>query len=168
MARVAARHPGVTLRLYDRLPGDDPGFADSFGAPGLGVEWVERAPYKTFLAGLDNVAIGLAPLCPQTPFSRGKSFGKVLAYLDRGVPVVASDAGEHAGFFTPATGVISNDTEVWVAQILRLLDDPAARHQIADAAHARFCRDLSVGAAAAGVDRVLRSVIEGDAPARAG
>lgn len=151
MRLVAARRPGVTLRLADRLPDDDPAFADSFRAPGLQVAWQPRTDYARYLAGLDDVAVGLAPLSPDTPFSRGKSFGKVLAYLDRQVPVVASTAGEHPRFFTPDTGRLADTPDAVAEAVLALLADPAARAAQADAAFAAFRARLSIGAAA---DRV--------------
>lgn len=159
MARVGAARPGTVLRLFDRLPGDDPGFAESFHAPGLTVEWVARRGYGEYLALLDDVAVGLAPLAPETPFSRGKSFGKVLACLDRQVPVVASEAGEHGRFFTRETGVLSNDGDVWVGAIAGLLDDGDARQRMAEAAFGAFRAQLTTGAAAARLINVLRGVI---------
>lgn len=159
MAGVAQHCPGVTLRLYDRRPGDDPGFAAGFQHPGLSVDWRDAQPYEAYLATFDDVALGLAPLCPETPFSRGKSFGKVLAYLDSDVPVVGSAAGEHRAFFTPATGVITNDVDIWIDEIRHLLTAPAARQRLADAARRDFARHLSVEAAAAGVVGVLDAVI---------
>ena len=164
---VGARHPGgVTLRLFDRRPGDDPGFAAGFEAPGVTVEWVKAAPYASYLARMDDVALGLAPLSPETDFSRGKSFGKILAYLDRHVPVIASDMGEHPAFFTRTTGVLSNDPGVWHREALRLLGDAGARQAMAEAAFADFQRHLTLPAAAARVDQVLRDVLEGVSPAR--
>jgi hypothetical protein len=168
MARVAARIPGVTLRLFDRQPGDDPAFADSFAAPGLTVEWVEKARYRDYLKRFDDVAVGLAPLCPETPFSRGKSFGKVLAYLDRGVPVIASAAGEHGSFFTAETGVVSDDPDEWVARTVRFLGDRALRTGVAAAAGEAFRRWLTADAAADRVEAVLKSVIRRDVAAPAG
>ena len=138
---LARRHPGITLRLYDRRPGDDPGFAQSFMRPGLSVDWRETCGYRDYLKSFDDVSLGLAPLCPEAPFSRGKSFGKVLAYLDRGVPVLASAACEHGGFFTPATGVVSNDERVWEAAASRLLRDPVARQAMVDAAFDVFAQE---------------------------
>jgi hypothetical protein len=166
MAAVAAARPGVTLRLYDRQPGDDPAFAESFAAPGLTVEWHKTAPYDDYLAGFDNVALGLAPLCPKTPFSRGKSFGKVLAYLDRKVPVIGSEAGEHGAFFTPDLGVITNDERLWSMHITALLDDAAGRAGMADRAHAAFRARLTTGAASERVDGVLGALCcaAGDRP----
>lgn len=157
MRRLAARRPGVTLRLYDRQAGDDPGFLDLFRAPGLSVEWVESCRYDAYLASFDDVAVGLAPLSPETPFSRGKSFGKVLAYLDRQVPVVGSEACEHGAFFTAETGVITNDVSDWVDALDRLLGDPSARDGLAKTAHAAFLERLTTKAAAGAMDRVLRA-----------
>lgn len=157
MGQVAKARPGVILRLYDRRAGDDPGFTQMFRAPGLNVEWCASQPYTAFLASLDDVAVGLAPLCPETPFSRGKSFGKVLAYLDRQVPVVASDACEHPGFFTLETGVVSNDVTDWVKETLTLLRSAHLRQTIADAAFAAFASRLSVEAAAVQMASVFDS-----------
>lgn len=164
LARIAAARPGVRFRLYDRQPGDDPAFATGFIAPGLSVEWVEARKYGDYLASFDDVAVGLAPLSSETPFSRGKSFGKVLAYLDRKVPVIASDACEHGAFFTSKTGVVTNDRNLWVAAAIRLLDDPDLRTEIADAAHDAFRHRLSLDTAARMTDRILRAVVEKNTP----
>lgn len=154
--RVAARHPGTTLRLYDRRPGDDPAFAESFVAPGLTVEWRDSYRYRDYLASFDDVSVGLAPLCPETPFSRGKSFGKVLAYLDSATPVVASDVCEHPVFFTGGTGILARTVEQWSAAVDRLLANPQERQRMADAASAAFQARLSTAEAARRTDRVLR------------
>lgn len=159
MGRVAAYHPGVRLRLYDRRAGDDDGLLQSFEDAGIQTEQVSNMRYSDYLASFDQVAIGLAPLCASTPFSRGKSFGKVLAYLDRGVPVVASDMADHADFFTSRTGVITNDEGVWIDRILELLDDPVARDHMADAAHDAFAARLTTEAAAGHVERILQDVL---------
>lgn len=156
---LARHHPGLTLRLFDRQAEDDPGFAQSFAAPGLSVEWVGAAPYETYLAYFDDVALGLAPLCTDAPFSRGKSFGKVLAYLDREVPVLASDAGEHGAFFEPGLGILSNDPAVWVAEGARLLGDGTARATMAIAARTKFTTHLSTLAAAQHCDAIYRNLI---------
>ena len=157
--RIAACRPGVTLRLFDRRPGDDPGFAASFHAPGLSVEWQSFTGYSDYLAGFGDVALGLAPLCPESPFSRGKSFGKVLAYLDARVPVIASDAGEHRAFFTERTGVVSNDRDHWVSAACHLLSDGERRGEMAGAAFEAYRRQLSISAAARRLDRILGRLI---------
>ena len=120
------------------------------------MEWQKQALYKDFLTSLEDAAVGLAPLCPETPFSRGKSFGKVLAYLDRGVPVVGSDACEHGAFFDTDSGVITNNEAAWVTAIARLLEDAPRRAALAGCARSAFGRRLTAGAAAARLDRALR------------
>jgi len=159
MTRLAVRNPGITLRLYDRQRGDDGAFAETFAAPGLTVEWRAACRYRDYLASFDDVALGLAPLAPEMPFSRGKSFGKVLAYLDARVPVIASAAGEHGRFFTAETGVVSSDPAVWVAAASALLGQGELRQSMAEAAHTRYRDALSIEAAATRLDRILRCYI---------
>ncbi len=157
MARLVRRCPGVRLRLYDRLAGDDPAFANGFRDLGIPVEWRPRQPLRDYIRSFDDVSLGLAPLSTVTPFSRGKSFGKVLAYLDRRVPVIGSDAGEHGVFFRPDTGVISNDPDRWVQAAADLLGDAEARHRVSNAAYEAFRTRLTVPAVTERIDEVLRS-----------
>jgi hypothetical protein len=105
------------------------------------------------------VAVGLSPLVTQSPFSRGKSFGKVLGYLDAMVPAVVADAADHARFFTPQSGVVSNDLETCVQAVAMLLADPEAREKMAQTAFADYQKTLSLKAAASRTDVFLRSVL---------
>ncbi len=155
MSRLTAMGVSARLRLYDRWPGDDPALLHRFMAAGIETEWVPTMPLPEYLASFDDVALGLAPLCPETPFSRGKSFGKVLAYLDAHVPVIASDAGEHGRFFTPESGVVSNDPAHWAARAQALLASSGARQAMANAGFSLFQSRLSTDAAARGLARIL-------------
>ena len=155
MARLSARIPDVRLRLYDRRPEDDPAFLSAFEAAGIRTEWWPAQPLDAYLSSFDDVALGLAPLCAEAPFSRGKSVGKVLAYLDRHVPVIASDRGEHGRVFDAASGVVSNDPNIWVTRAAELLADPAARTAMAVAGFETFTKRLSDDAAAAQVAAIL-------------
>lgn len=165
MRQIGASCPGTVLRLYDRCAGDDKAFARSFEAPGLSVEWCERARYRDYLASFDDVAVGLAPMLMDDPFCRGKSFGKVLAYLDRGVPVVASDAGEPSAFFGGGAGCLCQAQDDWVHHITRLLQDSAARQTQAVAGFQGFQKQLSVTATTDAVADVLKMVIAGQSQA---
>ena len=161
MTRVARARPDVTLRLWDRGMGEaaaEAALLARLRGAGVAVDWRGRLSYRAYLSSLDDVAVGLAPLAPETPFSRGKSFGKVLAYLDRGVPVVASPAGEHPRFFTPETGLAATGADDWSAAILRLLGDAARRETMARAGRGAFCRRLTSDAAAARVAALLEEV----------
>ena len=156
MRRLSRRCPDVRLRLYDRKAASDPAFLARFRSAGIKTEWLRSTNYRHYLRSFDDVSLGLAPLSAAAPFSRGKSFGKVLAYLDRRVPVIASDACEHGAFFDAGTGVVSNDMDVWVSQASRLLADPRARQTMADAAFERFEQRLSIGQVCHRIDQVMR------------
>lgn len=166
MRRVARKRPGVRLRLFGRRPGDDDGILAPFHQAGVVTEWLPMMPYDRFLKALDDVAVGLSPICPENAFSRGKSFGKVLAYLDRGVPVVASDAADHPLFFTARTGILSNDPAVWAEAIDRLLGDGDARQSLADAGLGALKNRLSTEAAAREIEAILRGLTDRDQPGR--
>jgi hypothetical protein len=168
MRRVVEQRPRVRLRLFGRGPDDDDSILDPFRAAGIAVEWLPMMPYPRFLAALDDAAVGLSPICPEDPFVRGKSFGKVLAYLDRGVPVVAADAADHPLFFTPETGILSNDPADCAAAVDRLLDDPAARQRMADAGLRALEARLSTDAAAAEVDAALSAIADRSARGQGG
>ena len=159
MARVARHHPGTTLRLYDRQDGDDAGFAESFGVPGLTVEWRRTTGYARYLESFDDVAVGLAPLDPGNPFSRGKSFGKVLAYLDREVAVVASEAGEHRAVFDGTNGRLVRDPSEMAEATLGYLRDPDLRQSAGRKGRETLQRRLSIDAAAARLAQSLDALV---------
>ena len=159
VARLVPRHPDLTLRLYGLGPSSDKAILAPFEEAGIRVQWLPEMDYDAFLASFDDVALGLSPIQPETPFSRGKSFGKVLAYLDRKVPVIASDEAEHAAFFTEKSGVITNDPEEWARRADQLLSDAELRQAMADAAFEDYKKRLSKGAVSARVDRILRDLL---------
>lgn len=115
---------------------------------GFGFEWLKFSGYSSYLDSLQDAAIGLAPIVADSPFSRGKSFGKILGYLTAGVPVLASDECDHQEFFTSASGVVSNDPHEWASEIFRLLEDSSMRNDMAAAAWGDFETRLSTRAAA--------------------
>jgi glycosyltransferase involved in cell wall biosynthesis len=158
--QLAAQRDGVRLRLYGGDGTGDGGRTERLRAKGVTVDWMPFMSYEDFIASLDDIAVGLSPICVQSDFSRGKSFGKILAYLDARVPVVASDEGDHEVFFTPGTGVISNAPEVWVQAISGLLDSPEARNDMVRAAHTRFLEKLSLSVATDQVEALIRETLE--------
>lgn len=126
------------------------------------VETVPPLTYDDYLTSLQDVAVGLSPVMSQTEFSRGKSFGKVLGYLDAKVPAIVSDEADHAQFFEPETGVVTNDISVWRQSALDLLASPERRTAMSDAAYDAFQQQLSLRAAATKVDRFLRQTLNLD------
>lgn len=158
--RLHARDVRFRLRLYGVSGDDEAVKLRSLFGPQIDLDLLPPLPYDDFLQSLRQVSVGLSPIAQTTPFSRGKSFGKILGYLDAHVPVIASDAADHALFFSEDTGVVSNDVAVWEDAAARLLTDPDARSAMANSAFARFQDELSIDAAAAKTDRFLRSLLK--------
>jgi len=163
MQRLVRHRPEARLRLYG-YEDQDRAFLERFQAAGIATEWLKSCKYSDYLRSFDDVSLGLAPLCPETPFSRGKSFGKVLAYLDAQVPVLATDACEHGRFFAADAPALPNDPDLWADVAARLLGDAALRQEIAEADFQRFQARLSLEAAACRVDNLLRDLLAGSEP----
>lgn len=129
-------------------------------AAGVAVQLLPMLGYADYLRSLEDAAVGLSPIMPANPFSRGKSFGKILAYLDAKVPVICSDEADHALFFDGKNGVVTNDPETWVGRLVGLLDEAAQRQAMADRAHESFRKRLSLAVAARHVDAALRKWLD--------
>lgn len=158
-ARLVSDGIAFKLRLYGiKTPAEAARIYNKF-IPGSDLELLPHMSYKKFLLSLRDVAVGLSPIVTTSPFSRGKSFGKILGYLDAGVPVVCSDAADHALFFKEESGVVSSDMDVWAAAIARLLSEPESRNAMALQASHDFRSRLSIDAAADLTDRFLREIM---------
>jgi hypothetical protein len=118
-----------------------------------------RMAYRQFVESLAGVAIGLQPVCTTFAFSRGKSFGKVLAYLAARVPVIASDAVDHSLFFRDGeNGILVDTLPDWIAACKRLLNSAADSNRLASAAHADMLQRLTSKRAAELLAQVLTQV----------
>jgi hypothetical protein len=160
LALQARLEDGLTLRLYGWGGAADPALLARMKAAGVRIELIPTLGYEAFLTSLREAAVGLSPIIAEdSPFSRGKSFGKILGYLDAKKPVIASDHADHSAFFTEETGVISNDPDVWIAAAEALLRDPERRQRMADAAEAALERSLTIDAATDGMETVLRRAL---------
>lgn len=160
MLDVARKRPDVRYRLYGWDQAQDHPALARLRAAGVALELRPFMPYEAFLSSLREVSVGLCPYVPEG-FVLGKSFGKIIGYLDAQVPVVCSDVGDHALFFGAGTGIVSNDPAVWVDAVTGLLDDAEWRQAIADGARAQYLAQLSLDAAAAKVDAFLRPLAGG-------
>ncbi len=119
-------------------------------------------PYRRFAQTLNEVAVGLHPVCLSNPFSRGKSFGKLLAYLAADVAIVASDAVDHPRFFRHGeNGLLAGDDPgPWIEHCASLLEDQAARARIASQGQSDLRQRLTTARAAELVDKVLAGVLD--------
>jgi len=121
---------------------------------------IPRMGYEAYLAKVAEAAVGLQPVCLSHEFSRGRSFGKILAYLSGQVAVVASDAVDHPLFFRHGENgfLASEAVEDWVKCIVPLVQDTALRRRIAIAGWDDFHEHLTTEVFARLLDPILREV----------
>lgn len=156
-----ADHVPFEFRLHGIRPHWPPEFLATFTSLPVPTRTVPFQPYLQMIASMGEAAVGLNPICLESEYNKGKSFGKVLPYLAARVAVVASNALEMPLFFRHGeTGYLAEGLDEWVEHAARLLRDPDLRQAIADRAYDAFLRELTVDAAARKVDRVLRGVLE--------
>ena len=132
------------FRLYGWPDGATHPITDDLRANGLNVECLPRMPYDAFLSSLEDVAVGWSVVLPTHKFGLGKSFGKILGYLDAKVPVICSDAVDHGLFFSDKTGLVSNDPSRWLDQTTTWLGNAALRQNVADQAFTAYRERLSL------------------------
>jgi len=134
-----------------------PWFAPIRDASGVCVA-IPPLEYSAYLERVAEAAVGLQPVDTTNEFSRGKSFGKLLAYLAGEVAVVASNAVDHPRFFRDGeTGMLpAHDVDAWATAIVTLLTDRELRGRIARAAHAKFSARLTSDVFAKLLDPILR------------
>jgi glycosyltransferase involved in cell wall biosynthesis len=130
---------------------------------GVPVKTFQALVYDQFVRSLESVAVGLQPVCVENPFSRGRSFGKLLAYMTADVAIVASHAVDYPLFFRDRfNGVLApNDVDRWVEGAALLLQDPSQRSRMVANARAGFQARLTTPVAAELVGDVLLDAIRG-------
>lgn len=114
--------------------------------------------YEEYLRKVSMAAIGLQPIAPESDFSQGKSFGKLLAYLSGQVAVVASRAVDHPIFFKDGSnGMLpQHDAAAWANAISQLLRDDSLRCRIANQGWEDFHSRLTTDVFSDLLDPILR------------
>ena len=97
-------------------------------------------------------------MSPEHGFGRGKSFGKLLAYLSGQVAVIASQAVDHPLFFRNGdNGLLpAHDMDAWAEAIVNLLEQPDVRCRMAIRGWEDFRQRLGSATFAGLLDSVLR------------
>jgi hypothetical protein len=124
LTRVAARLPGITLRVI----------CNQF--PALEGVNVEACPWSATSEATDIAAadIGISWL-PDDDWSRGKCGLKVLQYMAAGLPVVANPVGMNREMISDGkTGFLAATPREWADAVERLATDPQLRREMGAAA----------------------------------
>jgi hypothetical protein len=158
IARAAERTP-FTFWLFGSTERDAASWFKPLRQAGATCVAIPPLAYDAYLAKVAASAIGLQPVAVESSdFSRGKSFGKILAYLAGEVAVVASDAVDHPLFFRSGDNgvLVENTVPAWADAIERLVREPQLRGRIAAQGRADFLTRLTTASFARLLDPILR------------
>lgn len=150
----------LTLQLYDSQHASLEELLAPLKAAGVLVRTLPRLRYPAFQATLGQVAIGLHPVVDLEGFSQGKSFGKILNYINAGAACVVSNALDYPKFLrTGENGMLASGPEEWVEICAHLLENPEERHRMTEQALQDLRLHLTTEAAAAKVSGILAGVV---------
>ncbi len=159
MSAVAARTQ-VEFHIYGTSEAEAADYLQPIRDAGARCIAWSSMPYDEYLDRVRSASVGLQPVCIDSDFSRGKSFGKILAYLAGDVPVVASRAVDHPYFFrSHDNGMLVDSDAEWVEAIVSILEDRSLRARLSKAAYADFEQRLTTEVFAAHLDRLFRKVM---------
>jgi glycosyltransferase involved in cell wall biosynthesis len=116
--------------------------------------------YPKLCGLLESVAVGIDIIPKDHEVYQAKNFGKVLAFMRSGVSVVVGNEAEYPQVIkTGFNGFLADSYEEYAGYIAELLKRPDLREYIARNAWESLRRDLSLDAAAAKIDALLRSAM---------
>jgi len=160
IVRRLTRKTPLEFWLYGVRPSWDPEFLKSFTSLPVPVRPFPFMSHGRLIESMNEVAVGLNPICVEGEYSRGKSFGKVLPYLSAQVAVVTSNQLEMPYFFRHGeNGFLVDSIDEWVECTQRLLTEPELRQEMVERAFADFQSRLTTDSAARKVDGILRAVL---------
>ncbi len=162
LEKLTAKRTDFIFRIHGVR---DQAVADKFVKPyrdmGVKIEYQPFMPsYEAYLNSIREGAVGIHPVCLESAFSEGKSFGKILSYICAGVPVVTHDVLDHAIFFTnDVNGKTPMDEQGYADAIDDLFNDPAKRNRLAEQAYTDFLEKLTTESCARQVNEIIQKVM---------
>lgn len=154
------RRTGCTFWLFGTSESEAQAWLEPLRRAGGTCIAIPTMPYEAYLEKVAQVAVGLQPVCLDNDFSRGRSFGKILAYLAGQVAVVASDAVDHPLLFRDGANgfLVRENVDDWVKAIVPLVEDPALRSRVALAGWEDLHKRLTTDRFANLLNPILREI----------
>ena len=148
---IHARYPFVRFEIVG---------GGEFDLPGLPVTHTEWSLDEE-LAALARFDIGLMPL-PLEDWSKGKSGGKARTYMAAGVPPVCTRIGYNIALLRHGeTGLLCETAEDWRAALTSLIEQPALRQRLGEAARRDVVRRFSPAGQARKLHAVFTCLLDG-------
>lgn len=127
---------------------------------GIQCRLIPPMSFTEYHKSLESCAIGLHPISLENSFSRGKSFGKLNSYIQRGVPIITQRALDYPEFFIDEHSAMLVDSEEdWADRIEALLKQPMLRNTLASNAFSSFLQELDTPVVARKVGRLLENIL---------
>lgn len=158
LQQVMARYPQVELRLLGPL---DPG--SDWGALRQRIRRFGLVPWRKLPWLLAEFDINLAPLVVDNPFSQSKSEIKYMEAGMLGIPTVASPTDAFCHAIRPGVnGCLAASEEEWVEQLSALIENPAMRKEMGEAAYQatmqEYHPEVRAGQLAALLDEMVQHI----------
>jgi glycosyltransferase involved in cell wall biosynthesis len=128
---------------------DDKAWTDEFIRPLLQADIEVKThgfikSYKEYMRILASCPIGLHPICLDNPYSKGKSFGKILSYMVANTCVVTNDVPDHNEVLSHGeNAMIAENCSDYADSLSHLLDNPSLRQNYTDQAYRDFLDNLA-------------------------
>ena len=132
--------------------------------PGVDLE-VRAWSEATEVSDIGDFNIGIMPL-PDTAWACGKSGFKLIQYMARGIPVVASPVGANRDIVESGVdGFLAAGKEAWVEALDRLAQDAVLRARLGEAGRRKVERHYSLQVTAPRLEGILRDAASPSSPA---
>ncbi len=155
-----APYAGVLRRVLAETNGRLVIAAEALDAPflsGLPLKFVRWSP-ETEVTVLGAGHVGVMPLA-DTPYNRGKCAFKLIQYMARAIPVVASPVGANREVVRDGVeGMFARSPGEWAERLLALARDRELRHRMGNAGRRRVEESYSVSAVVPRYLDVLRAI----------
>lgn len=132
-----------------------------YGAFRPHIKLIPKVAYENFAEQLSHVWVGLNPVCLENSFSQGKSFGKLLAYMVAGTPIISTHCLDYPLAYRHGVDayLLSNEISEWVACIRHLIESPDELFSLSNNGYALLSQRLTTEKAAHLTAKVMDAVM---------
>ena len=161
IARILGEHVKFELWVYGAKNHPDlQEFNSQMENMGIKCKLIPPMSFIEYHKSLESCAVGLHPIALGNSFSKGKSFGKLNSYIQRGVPIVTQRALDYPDFFIDnQSAMLAETEEEWAGKIKILLENPILRDHLAANALSSFQKELDTPVVAKKLTDIFEKIL---------